>query len=215
MWSKLVYSKPELMYYYKGVVGIPPLQMVDDVMAIQKCSMLSLKLNTNINTFIELEKLTLSKKKCRNIHIGKQKSDCPALNIHGSKMEESPRETYLGDVVDQSGKIRPNIKARKARGYGIISEILTIIHEVPLAHWRIEAGLKFREAMLMNGILFDSQHDIIMLETERTPECSLKDPPGGPVHGNKLHSYTLHSVKQENQNSGTNQKLFQGSLPAL
>ena len=63
-------------------------------------------------------------------HIGKQKSKCPALKIHGSKMEESPRETYLGDVVDQFGKIRQNIEARKARGSGIIS----LAWSVPTGH---------------------------------------------------------------------------------
>ena len=169
--GKLVYSKPDLMYYYKGVVGTPPLQMVDDVMAIQKCSMKSLQLNTAINTFIELEKLTLSKKKCRNIHIGKQSKNCPSLKIHGSKMEDAARETYLGDLVDKSGKVKPNIEVRKAKGYGIVCEILAIVNEVPLAHWRIEAGLRLRQAMLINGFLFNSeawhgvsQQDMIMLE---------------------------------------------------
>ena len=61
--GKLVYSNPALLYYYKGVVGIPPLQMVDDVLSVQKCSQKSLQVNTTINTFCELEKLTLSEKK--------------------------------------------------------------------------------------------------------------------------------------------------------
>ena len=47
--------------------------MVDDVLGIQKCSSKSRKLNNAINTFIELEKLTLSQKKCHNVHVGK---DC-------------------------------------------------------------------------------------------------------------------------------------------
>ena len=32
--GKLAYGNSDLLYYYKGVVGTPPLQMVDDIMAI-------------------------------------------------------------------------------------------------------------------------------------------------------------------------------------
>ena len=35
--------------------------------------------------------------------------------------------------------------------------ILAITNEVPLAHWRIKAGLKLREALLINSILFNSE----------------------------------------------------------
>ena len=155
--GKLVYSKPDLLYYYKGIVGTPPLQMVDDILGIQKCSSKSLKLNTTINTFVELEKLTLSKKKCHNIHIGAESVQCPALTIHGSKMSSSDQEKYLGDLIDKSGSYRPNIKSRKSRGYGITTNVLAIVNEVPLAHWKVQAGLSLRQAMLLNGILFNSE----------------------------------------------------------
>ena len=60
--GKLIYNeKPELLYYYKGLVGTPPLQMVDDILGIQECSKKSRRLNSVINTFIDLEKLQLSK----------------------------------------------------------------------------------------------------------------------------------------------------------
>ena len=108
--GKLAYSYPALLYFYKGLVGTPPLQMVDDILAIQKCSSKSLKLNSAINTFIDLEKLTLSKKKCHNIQIGKQKKKCPALAIHGSEMKNSKQVTYFGDIIHESGSIKPNIE---------------------------------------------------------------------------------------------------------
>ena len=34
--GKLVYRNPDLLFMYKGVVGCPPLQMVDYVLAVQK-----------------------------------------------------------------------------------------------------------------------------------------------------------------------------------
>ena len=67
--GKLLYNKPQLLYYYKGVVACPPLQMVDDVLAVQKCSPQSVQVNIVVNTFMELIKLTLSKSKCHNIHM--------------------------------------------------------------------------------------------------------------------------------------------------
>ena len=39
----------------------------------------------------------------------------------------------------------------------ITSEILAIINEIPLAESRTEAGLNLRQAMLVNGTLFDSE----------------------------------------------------------
>ena len=126
-------------------------------MGIQKCSQKSMKLNKSINTFIDLEKLTLSKRKCQNVHIGNQKVACSALKIDGSKMKNSNQETYLGDIIDKSGSIRPNVEKRKNKGYGMISNILAIISELPLGHWRTESGLRLRQAMLINGMLFNSE----------------------------------------------------------
>ena len=153
------------------MVGTPPLQMVDDVMAIQRCNRKSLYINNIINTFMDLEKLTLSKSKCRNIHIGKQKYECPALKVNGEEMKNSDQELYLGDVIHKNAKAKPNIERRKAKGYGIINEILAIVNEIPLPHWRVKAGLHLRQAMLVNGILYNSEawhnicdKDIIPLE---------------------------------------------------
>ena len=41
--GKIAYNNPQMLYYYKNLVGTPPLQMVDDVLTIQKCSDKSLR----------------------------------------------------------------------------------------------------------------------------------------------------------------------------
>ena len=110
--GQLAYSNPDLLYYYKGLVATPPLQMVDDVLGIQKCSRKSQRHNGVINTFIELEKLTLSEKKCHNVNVGKSKDECPDLKVHGKRMKNSKQETYLGDKIDQSGLLKPTITSR-------------------------------------------------------------------------------------------------------
>ena len=101
--------------------------------------------------------MKLSSTKCHNIHIGKSDVECHKLKVHGSRMLNSKQETYLGDLIDKSGRARPNIEKRKAKGYGLTANILAIVNEVPLAHWKVEAGLKMRQAMLINGILFNSE----------------------------------------------------------
>ena len=131
--GKFIYDKPELLYMYKGMVGTPPLQMIDDILGIQRCNEKSLQLNTAINTFVNLEKLKLSKKKCNNIHIGAKNMQCPPLNINGSEMQNSEKEKYLGDILDKKGTCKPNIENRKLKGYSFISNILAIVNEIPLS----------------------------------------------------------------------------------
>ena len=80
---------------------------------------------------MDLEKLTLSKKKCHNVHVGKNEHKCNNLKVHGNKMSNSNQETYLGDKIDKSGLLKPTIKTRIGKGYGAVS---TIVNEVPLAH---------------------------------------------------------------------------------
>ena len=73
------------------------------------------------------------------------------------------------------GKIRSTIEERKNRGYGIVSEILAIIEEIPLGKYRMEIGLKLRQAMLLNGMLFNSE---AWHSSSWTGQRTLKDSPG-------------------------------------
>ena len=166
--GKLLYNQPKLLYYYKGVVACPPLQMVDDILAVQKCSPQSVQVNTVVNTFMQLEKLTLSKTKCHNIHMGKYKSACQNLQVNGSRMHESRSEKYLGDILHNTGSLKPNIANRLSRGWGRISEIMAMIKEAPLGRKRIQAGLLLRKSLLINATLFNSEawHSITKSQIE-------------------------------------------------
>ena len=83
--GKFVYNNPRLLYYYNQEVAVPPLQMVDDVLSIQKCGRDSIQINQVIDSFMESEKLTLSNKKCHNVHIGQRKEKCKDLKVHNKK----------------------------------------------------------------------------------------------------------------------------------
>ena len=154
--GQLAYENADLLYLYKGLVAVPPVSMVDDILCIQKCSD-SRKINATVNAFIELKKLTLSNRKCSRIHIGKKSDACPDLKIHDDKMKDSTEEKYLGDLINTTGNIKATVADRIARGYGIISEIRAIINEVPLGRYKLEIGLQLRQAMLLNGLLYNSE----------------------------------------------------------
>ena len=72
-------------------------------------------------------------------------------------MKESESEKYLGDVINKTGNIQATINKRKEKGTGIVAEILSIINEIPLGKHRVDVALRLREAMLINGILHNSE----------------------------------------------------------
>ena len=94
------------------------------------------------------------------------------MKVHEDNIADSSREKYLGDKIDQSGKISNTVEDRKNKGVGAVSEILAIINDIPLGKHRMEIGLLLRQAMLLNGNLFNSEawhaisdSDIKLLET--------------------------------------------------
>ena len=52
---------------------------------------------------------------------------------------------------------KPNILERIARAYAILSEIQAILSDVPLGIYRTEVGLQLRQAMFVNGVLYNSE----------------------------------------------------------
>ena len=66
-------------------------------------------------------------------------------------MKNSNEEKYLGDRINRDAKLDATIQDR------IIGEINAILEEIPLGKYRVEIGLKLWQAMLINGILFNSE----------------------------------------------------------
>jgi len=153
--GKLAYNMPQNLYKYKGV-PIPPLGMVDDVISVS-CGQNTLEMNKVINKFIEEKRLRLSETKCVRIHIGKGHSECPELKVHEHNMKDAQSEKYLGDTIDEKGKIKATIENRKKKSQGLRSEIMAIVNEIPFGKHRIEVALKLRESMFLNGMLFNSE----------------------------------------------------------
>ena len=79
------------------------------------------------------------------------------MNIHDKMMNDAEHEKYLGDVIDQSCTIQATINQRRSKGDGIVSQIISIINKIPLGEHKMHVALKLREAMLINGILYNSE----------------------------------------------------------
>ena len=52
---KAAYKDERLLYKYKNEVLVPPLEMVDDIVAVSKCGTQVIQTNSAINTFIKLK----------------------------------------------------------------------------------------------------------------------------------------------------------------
>ena len=147
------------MYKYRGLVSIPPLEMVDDVITAVECGSKSVKLNAAVNAFIESKKLSLSSSKCSKIHIGNKKSqeNCPDLKVNSVSIKCSVKEKYLGDHITNKGNSKETIKERNLRGDSILANMRAILQDIPLGNRRTQIGLILRQAWFINGCFFNSE----------------------------------------------------------
>ena len=120
---------------------MPPLEIVDDILTVFKCSLASVTINAVVNSFIESKKPTLSKKKCSVIHVGKGGMNCHSLKVHGENMHQATSNKYLGDLIHISGKIKENLNERCVKAVASFSVIRAILEDIPLGRHRIEIGL--------------------------------------------------------------------------
>ena len=64
---------------------------------------------------------------------------------------------YLGNILSTEGGINETIEDRRNKGWGRIASILVILSEVDMGAHRLEAGLRLREAILINGMLYSAE----------------------------------------------------------
>ena len=146
------------IYSYKNIIDVPPLAMIDDVLGISKCGEKSIELNSIVNVKIESKKLRLSETKCFKIHISKRPKECLIkLKAHQKEMREVSKAKYLGDILNEEGNIDDTIEDRKNKSIGRINQITSILSSISLGFFYMDIGLVFRESMLINGILTNSE----------------------------------------------------------
>ena len=91
--------------------------------------------NAVANAFTDAKKLKYGTQKCKKLHIGKQSTLCPDLKVHDEKLTESESETYLGEIISNTGRLRANIQSRRDKGFGCVAEIMSILSEIPLGKY--------------------------------------------------------------------------------
>ena len=155
---------------------IPPLTMVDDVICISECGFKSVMINSYMQCKTSSKKLQFSTNKCKKLHIGKT---CESLLCHSiyvdkwernnkgnkieevcigkEKIQESNEEKYLGDIISKDGKNLKNIKARVAKGKGIVKKICSILEDVPFGRLFFEVALILRNTLLVSTVLCNSE----------------------------------------------------------
>ena len=110
---------------------------------------------------MEIKKLLFSDTKCKHLHSGIESPFCPDLQVHGKQMVKSMCEKYLGDFICTTllgdGSNAENVKSRKSKGIGIVSQIMVILETVSLGFYYFEIAILLRESLLINGILFNSE----------------------------------------------------------
>ena len=157
------FSEGKNLLLYKKIVRIPPLGYIDDILTMAKCGTASLSLNTFVNTQIETKKLKFhtpdsnGKSKCHFMHVGEKSRECPNLQVHGMKIEKVESDTYLGDIISSDGKHHKTIMARKAKGVGIITQIMIMLEKITIGNHYFESALLLRESMFLNSILINSE----------------------------------------------------------
>ena len=143
-----------VLYKFKGIIFIPPLQMAGDVLMISRCGIETIEANSILNYKMESKKLRLSKDKCYHMYISKNGSKCPSeLKVHNFPMEKVDSALYLGDLITASGSVDETIKARELKAIGIRSQIMSILKNVSLGMFYFQTAFILRESMFKNGIM--------------------------------------------------------------
>ena len=170
------------IYSYRGEVDIPPLGMVDDLICISECGHQTARMNAFINFKTNSKKLQFGGNKCKKMHVGHDNEDykCQDLSVDrwsevevkndetgeiemkdiwdGEQvMEGKLEEKYLGDVISTDGRNLKNIKARIAKGKGIVSKIFTMLDGIPWMKHYFEVGMLLRDSLLVSSMLFNSE----------------------------------------------------------
>jgi hypothetical protein len=128
-------EKNQLLFQYKGEVGVPPLAMVDDLVCISNCGLDSILMNAYINA-----KSNMKTCYCPKLYVDNWEAKMEDNVFTGEKvlidelngehtMEESQTEKYLGDLISNDGKNDKIIKARKEKARGLWTKLFQ--------YWRV------------------------------------------------------------------------------
>ena len=170
------------LYYYKGKTPVPLLTIVDDALAVTECGYETDMMNAYLNTKTSIKKLQYGVSKCFKMHVGRScnKDICNDLFVDGWRvenvtevetgkieekdeydglhaMEEVNSEKYLGDILSNDGKNTKNINARKNRGIGLVTQIMTKLEETCFGKFFFKVAIILRNSHLISSLLTNAE----------------------------------------------------------
>ena len=77
--------------------------------------------------------------------------------IDDEPMLSSNKEKYVGDILTTDGKINSNINERYNKGVGIVNQVISYLKELSFGEHFFEMAQMFRQSMLLNSILCNSE----------------------------------------------------------
>ena len=170
--NQSILQQDHLTYKYRSDpnIQIGVLGMIDDTLSISKCGITSVQKNSVINSFIDTQRLTLSRDKSVVLHIGNSKkcnNPCPKMKVRDHVMKSTKSQRYLGDILTVGGTNRDSIEDRRNKGWGKLADITGILLQLPNIR-KIEIGLKLRDAKLINGMIYSTEAWSRISDTEVT-----------------------------------------------
>lgn len=151
-------------------------------MCISECGHKTAMVNAYINHKTSSKKLQFGTEKCKKLHVGHTKEEFKCQDVRVENwtelemkndisgememkdtfagelvMENKEEEKYLGDVISNDGRNVKNIKARIAKGKGIVSKIITMLDGIPFGQHYFEVGILLRDSLLVSSMLFNAE----------------------------------------------------------
>ena len=126
--------------------------------------------NVNINTKILSKKLRFGEQKCHQLHVGKPSNLCPDLKVNDIKeqanMVKVQSDTYLGEIIADTGNNQNKVKHITSKGTGLSSSIMAILNEISFGFHYFKIATLFRESIFINRMLWNTETWYNWIETE-------------------------------------------------
>ena len=127
------------------------------------------------------------------MHIGRKCNQeiCPNLYVNGWKLEtvsevatglckqldeesglheikEVEDEKYLGDIVTSDGKNHKNMLARRNRGIGVVTQIMTKLEDICVGKYFFQVAVIWRNTYLISSLLTNAEAWFNVIQTDVT-----------------------------------------------
>ena len=79
-------------------------------------------------------------------------------------MAETEVEKYLGGIISVDGRKIKYVKARVAKGKGIIRKIITLLVGIPFGRHFFEVGIMLRNSLHVSSVLFNCEASMVQFD---------------------------------------------------